>query len=663
MKQKGIEANWNLGDFSVESIAAGTDEIIRKATEVIDRIAGSEPSYENTIQPLIDLENYLMIEESPLDFIQHSSPVKELREASVASSKKLNAFYVEMAMRKDNFDRICAFKELPAFNDLTQEQKRMVEKIIVEGKRNGLHLDEEARNQIKAVKTKISELQTEYSSNLNEENTCLYFSKEELAGVPQDLVDSFETNEDGKCKVTLKYPHFFPVTRNCRVPETRKTIETAYQSRCMEENTKILEELIVLRQKKADLLGYENHAHYVLELRMAKSPKTVKDFLEGLATKLQPLWAKEKEEILKLKEDECKKYGYEYDGKVNFWDSRYYLNMVEETRYAVDKQKLKEYFPLEKVTAGLLEIYQEILGVTFTECQDVDKWHEEVKLYQVQDAVTKDTFGYFYLDLHPRDGKYGHAAVFPIQPGWGGVGGKERQPSVCAMMANFSKSTANKPALLDHDEVETYFHEFGHVMHNVCSFTETPKFAFLRVERDFVEAPSQMLENWCWEEEPLRKMSSHFKDNSPIPQDLMEKLIASRKANAGAFNLRQIILGTFDQRVHSQSSADTAKVFSDIYSEILGIPAIPGTNMTASWGHMCGYDAQYYGYMWSDVYSSDMFESRFKKEGLFNPEVGKAYRDEILKPGASRDAMDMLRNFLGREPSDEAFLRSKGLAA
>jgi len=663
MKQKGIQANWNLSDYSVESIGTATDEIIKKATEVIDKIAGTEPSFENTIQPLMDLENYLMTEESPLDFIQHSSPSKELREASVASSKKLNAFYVEMAMRKDNFDRICAFAELPAYADLTPEYKRMVDKCIVEGKRNGLHLDEDTRNQIKAVKTKISELQTEYSSNLNEENTCLYFSKEELAGVPQDLVDSFETNDEGKCKVTLKYPHFFPVTRNCRVPETRQRIETSYQSRCKDENTKILEELVQLRQKKADLLGYENHAHYVLELRMAKSPKTVKDFLDGLATKLQPLWAKEKEEILKLKEEECKKYGYEFDGKVNFWDNRYYLNMIEETRYAVDKQKLKEYFPLDKVTAGLLEIYQNLLGLTFTECKDVDQWHEEVKLYQVQDTESKETFGYFYLDLHPRDGKYGHAAVFPLQPGCEIGKNKERQASVCAMMANFSKSTGSKPALLDHVEVETYFHEFGHVMHNVCSFTQTPKFAFLKVEMDFLEAPSQMLENWVWEEEPLRKMSNHYKDNSPIPQELMDKLIASRKANAGAFNLRQIILGTFDQTIHTRGEADTAKIFDDTYQQIMGIPTIPDTNMTASWGHMCGYDAQYYGYMWSDVYSSDMFESRFKKEGLLNPKVGLDYRNNILRPGGSIDAIDMLKKFLGREPNDEAFLKAKGLAA
>lgn len=667
MKQEGIVANWRLDDYTVESIAAATDDLINKARAMYDKIAQAEVSYENTIRPLMDVETYQLNEENPLDLIQHASTKKELREASVASSKKISAFDVEMSMRKDKFDKVVQFKNnAEAYQALTDEGRRFVDKVLVNGKRNGLHLDEGQRDKIKAVKTKISELATEYSSNLNEENTSLYFSEAELAGVPKDLVDSFEKSaeKDNKCKVTLKYPHFFPVTRKCKNPETRRIIETAYQSRCMVENTKILEELVGLRQELATLLGYDNHAHYVLEQRMAKHPENVKQFLEGLATKLQPIWAKEKEEFLKLKEEECKELGVEFNGKLDFWDMRYYTNKVEETRYAVDKEKLKEYFPLEKVTKGLLEIYQNLLGLTFTQCKDFDSWHPEVLLYKVTDTETKEVFGYFYLDLHPREGKYGHAAVFSMQPGVlhdAESGG--RQVAVGAMMANFSKSTESKPALLDHDEVETYFHEFGHVMHGMCSQTETSRFACLRVERDFVECPSQMLENWVWEEEPLRRMSGHYKDDCPIPKDLLEKLMASRKANAGAFNLRQIILATFDQRVHTRGSADTAKLFADVYQEILGIDTIPNTNMTASWGHMCGYDAQYYGYMWSEVYCHDMYESRFKKEGLFNPKVGMDYRNDILRPGGSIDAMDMLKKFLGREPNNQAFLRSKGLEA
>merc|ERR1712051_682782 len=236
--------------------------------------------------------------------------------------------------------------------------------------------------------------------------------------------------------------------------------------------------------------------------------------------------------------------------------------------------------------------------------------------YEVVDVKSSELMGYFYLDMHPRDGKYGHACVMPLQPGCINVQTGERQVNVCAMLANFSKPTEQKPSLLDHGEVETYFHEFGHVMHQLCSKTQLAKFCGTKVERDFVEAPSQMVENWCWEEEPLKKMSGHYLDNSEIPK------------------------------------------------EILGVETPAGTNMPANFGHMAGgYDAQYYGYLWSEVYSFDMFEARFKKEGLLNPAVGMDYRNCILRTGGSKDASEMLKNFLGREPNDEAFLRSKGLQA
>jgi len=665
MKQEGILANWALGTLTPKDLEDATDNLIKKATEQYDKVGQLKPeelNIENCVQALLNVECVLMNEEGPIDFPQHAVSSKELRDASVANAKKLNAFNVELAMRKDIFDNLTAFSaNTDLMNKLSYEQKRFVDKEIISGKRNGLHLDEKTREEVKSIKKEISDLGTTFGSNLNEDTTYLLFSEEELKGVPEDLIKSFE-KEDNKCKVTLKYPHFFPVTRKCRNADTRKKIETAYQSRCMKENTEILEKLVELRQRQADLLGYKTHASYIQELRMAKNPENVKAFYESLVPKLQPIWEKEKAEILKLKEEECAEDGREFNGQLDFWDMRYYTNKIEETRYAVDKAKLKEYFPLEKVTKGLLEIYQQLLGLKFTKLdpKDIDAWHEEVELFKVQDSESKDIMGYFYLDLHPRDGKFGHAAVFPLQPGCIGPDGT-MQVSLCAMMANFSKSTESKPALLDHDEVETYFHEFGHVMHNVCSQTESPRFAFLRVERDFVEAPSQMLENWVWEEEPLRKMSGHYKDDSPIPKELLDKLIASRIANAGAFNLRQIILGTFDQRIHTTGRADTQDIFSNTYKEVIGINTIPNTNMPANFGHMVGYDAQYYGYLWSEVFCFDMYETRFKKEGLLNPSVGIDYRNKILKPGGSKDALDLLTDFLGREPNDAAFLRSKGL--
>jgi len=460
----------------------------------------------------------------------------------------------------------------------------------------------------------------------------------------------------------MKYPHLFPITKRCRVPETRRQMVTASQAKCMEENTPILEELIQLRQKQAELLGYKNHAAYILEERMAKKPEDVSNFLVDLSKKLNPLWSQEREDMLKMKKEECEKYGYEYTGKMDFWDFRYYMNQVEEKVYAVDQNELRQYFPLEKVTSGLLHIYQILLGLTFTQEPDAATWHEDVKLYRINDTASNELLGYCFLDLYPRDGKFGHAAIFPLQPTCVVANG-ERQVAVCAMMCNFTKPTKDKPALLDHSEVETFFHEFGHVMHHICSRATYAMFAGTRVERDFLEAPSQMLENWVWEKEPLTLMSGHYQNGATLPDEMVEKLQKSRKANAGGFNLRQIVLASFDQAIHTRGEADTKAFFAKTYVDVMGIEPIPNTNMPANFGHLAGgYDAQYYGYLWSEVFSMDMYTSRFKKEGILDPAVGMDYRMKILQPGGSKDAAVLLKNFLGRDPTSEAFLRSKGLS-
>ncbi len=383
MKAKGLVANWDLRSLTVEKIEKATADIMEKYEEAyskIGQIKAEDVTFDNTIKALIDFEREMITEEGPLYFPQHVVTDKAIRDASVAADKKLSTFEVDLSMRKDVFDNVCTFKEKHGLEGLSSEEKRWVEKTIIAGKRNGLHLDGEKRDKVKAVKKKISELGTQFSFNLNEDSTCIYLSEAELKGVPQDLVNSFEKNAEGLCKVTMQYPHFFPVSRKCSVAETRRRLETAYQSRCLEENTKILEELVQLRQEQAQLLGYDTHAEYIQELRMAKNPSQVMKFLSDLSTKLQPLWTQERQDLLNLKEQECKENGWSFNGKLDFWDMRYYCNLIEERKYSVDQEKLKEYFPMDKVTEGLLRIYQQLLGLKFDLVEGADVWHEDVSM-------------------------------------------------------------------------------------------------------------------------------------------------------------------------------------------------------------------------------------------------------------------------------------------
>lgn len=650
-------------DYSPEEIKNRTEKLIKRINEVYNEVGSlniEDVCIENTLKPLAMTKLEYASSRHVLDFPQFVCPSKAVRSASTEADKSLSEFDVEINMREDVFTRLIVLQK-KSQDSLGFEEKRFLDRLVTLGKRSGLHLTKEIQEEVKRISKKISELSIEFNQNLNEDNTFLMFTERELGGLAETFLNGLEKSADGRYILTLKYPHYFPLMKRCHIPETRRKMETAFHSRCNEVNTAILEQLVELRAQAADLLGYSSHANYVLEMNMAKNASNVSDFLDTFYKTLKPIGDKERKYLLALKKRECLMKGYNYDAQINAWDLPYYMNQVEQFKFAVNKDKLIEYFPLDVVTEGLLGIYQELLGLTFTEVLHAHVWHENVKLFSARDSETGEEIGQFYLDLHPREGKYGHAACFGLRPGCKGPDGKRRIP-VAAMVANFTKPRKGWPSLLQHHEVETYFHEFGHVMHELCSKTTFSEFSGTQVEVDFVEVPSQMLENWVWEKEPLRRMSAHYKDGSPIPETLLDKLIASRVANTGLMNLRQVVLSKVDQSLHNCPSANTADIFAKYCQEILGVPATPGTNMTASFSHLAGgYDGQYYSYLWSEVSSMDMYFSRFKKEGIMNPKVGREYRRVILEAGGSVDGMEMLKDFLGRAPRQDAFFHCKGL--
>jgi Zn-dependent oligopeptidase len=649
-------------DLKSDELIEKTKEIIGKANETLDRI-GSLPagscSFESAMKPLALMESDLQTQTAAIMFLQHVSTSPELRDASVEGSKLLDAFYIEKGMREDVF-KVSREVEKNEAGKLEDEAKRFLEKVLLGFKQNGLALSETDRAVLKEKRKRLAELCTEYSRNLNEDKTSLKFSKEELDGCTDDFLSGLEKDGD-KYIMTTKYPDVAGTLRYAKNETVRNQVDLAFNSRAS-VNSPILEEAIRVRYECAKLLGYKNHAEFQLEERLAKTVPAVLKFENELWEKLLPLAKKELDLVKGLKK--------EMTGSDSFrtWDLQFFSRIIMERDYAVDEEKLKEYFSLETVVAEMLKIYEEVLGLKFVIESSVPVWHEDVKAIRVKDAASGEDIGLFFLDLYPRDGKYSHAACFPLVPGCQLADGSRQLP-VSAIVANFSKPSASKPSLLKHDEVTTLFHELGHAMHDMCAKVTFSRFHGTSVETDFVEAPSQMLENWCWDPKALKRLSKHYLHGTPLDDSLIVNLIKTKNFNAGLANLRQVFFALFDMTIHSIESPaglpnneTINQLYARLRKQITMLEQPEGACPPASFGHMMGgYDAGYYGYLWSEVFSADMFFSRFETEGLQSAKTGMDYRREILTPGGSRDGMDSLRGFLGRDPNPEAFLHSIGL--
>lgn len=570
-------------------------------------------------------------------------PNKEIRDKCVELGKKLSTFSIEQGMRKDVFEVYKKYYESNYLKEkeyLSQEQNKLMEKIMIGFRMKGLYLDDESSEKVKEISKQMSILATDYQQNLSNFNEKINLITNELTGLDEDWLANRLDTETGKYIVKAQYPDYVPIMEYCKERETRRKMYVFMNSRCVDVNVPICMEILAMRKEKCALFGFDSHANFKLQNQMAKNYDNVMSFLINLKNQIIPI---AQSDILKLLEI-AKKDGID---KLEVWDIAYYSRLYTEQVSKLDMKSLQRLFSIESVTNGILEIYSHLLSLTFTDVTIVYSntlYNPDIKMYMVSDKSTKQIMGYFYLDLYPRDGKYSHAAVFPL------IRKSQYNLPVAAIVCNFD------PKLdVEYDNVVTYFHEFGHLMHNMCSMNTIGSLAGTQVERDFVETPSQMFEEWVCCLEPLKMLVKKEMVNE-VDEELINKIRVQGKTLQGIFYARQLSFGLLDMELHSVNFISEPKeYYTRLYKELTGLDLPEETNILGSFGHIIGgYDSGYYGYLWSKVFAIDLFS--FFKGNELNQELGLKLRENILSVGGTKTGYEMMVDFMGRKPDSNAFI-------
>jgi len=457
------------------------------------------------------------------------------------------------------------------------------------------------------------------------------------------------------------------VEENAKSEATRKKLYIARETLAKEKNVPLLNQMLTLRNEIALRLGYKSWDDFQTEPRMAKTGAAAQKYIDDLVAGIEPKFAAELSELQKMKQLDVQPHG---NGaftapRINIWDWRYYQNQLKKQKFAVDAQALRNFFPLQKVLDGMFAIYQRIFDLKFEQVAVPYKWIDDLQLWAVSDAASGEPLGLFYLDMFPRDGKFNHFAEFEIIGGKLLPDGKYQRPTV-TLLCNFPPATADKPSLLSHNEVETLFHEFGHVLHTITTHAKYARFAGTHVPTDFVEAPSQMLQNWVWDKNVLDSFAADYRDPSKkIPAETIQKMKDAKLATAGVFYRRQFAFASLDLALHGPHAEnapyDCVAISNPILEKVF-LPIDPSTTFVSYFGHLNGYDAGYYGYAWADAIAADMatvFESA--PDGYFDQQAGVRLRNEIYAMGDSRDVNDSIEKFLGRKQSVQPFLKKIGI--
>ncbi|WP_286967723.1 M3 family metallopeptidase [Flavobacterium sp. UBA4854] len=662
----------NTAPFSqikIEDYVPAFNEGIALAKAEIDAIVNNPdvPTFENTIVAM-DFSGDVLDRLSSIFFNLNSAETNdEMQKIAQEVSPLLSEFGNDIRLNAELFARVKTVYDQKESLNLNPEQTTLLDKKYKSFSRNGANLPEDKKNQLREIDKELSKLSLQFGENVLAEtnNFELHLTDEkDLSGLPEGTIEAarlLAKNQEKEGWIfTLDYPSYVPFLTYADNRELRKKMAIAFGAKGFQKNEFNNEENVLkiakLRHERANLLGYKTHAHFVLEERMAESPEKVFSFLNDLLAKAKPAAQKEFAELTA--------FAKELDGieQLEKWDGAYYSEKLKQQLFNLDDEKLKPYFQLEKVLDGAFTVAKKLYGLTFTEVFDIDKYHEEVTTYEVKDA-NDNLVSIFYADFFPRKGKRNGAWMtsFKSQYVKDGVNERPHISNVC----NFTKPTETKPSLLTFNEVTTLFHEFGHGLHGMLADTVYPSLSGTSVYWDFVELPSQIMENWCYEPEALALFANHYETGEIIPIEYVQKIKESASFQEGLATLRQLSFGLLDMAWHGQDPTNITdlKTFeTEQFANTQLYPDVKENAMSTAFSHIFqgGYSSGYYSYKWAEVLDADAFEY-FHENGIFNEEIAKKFKDNVLSKGGTEHPMILYKRFRGQEPKPEALLKRAGL--
>ena len=646
-----------INEYDIEN---ATEYVLREADLILSEIITvptAERTFANTLLRLDDLYNIVSKVSSPLELLASVHPNRKIRDISDESILIIQRYFVELSANEALYEVVYQFSTSKQAHELPLNQQRFLESELRDFQHSGLGLSEYDREKLKRIQNRISELSLQFENNISSYSDTLFIPHNMIAGLPDDYKEN-HLQADGKYAIDLSYPSFYPFMIYAESDSLRKLLRYMFLNKGMPQNVSILSEILANRKSLAELLNYPSFSALIIDQGMAKSTEAVWEFEKDLIEKIQPKANWDTKQLLQLKYDTIEGN----DKTITDWQKDYYENQLLLKKHRVDSEEVKQYFQVDNVIEGLFAISSLLFDIKFREIENPSVWHSGVRMFEMKEKSDNALVGYFYLDLYPREDKYQHAAAFSI------VSGKkinsDYQHPIACLVCNFPPPGKNTPALLQHEDVETFFHEFGHLLHDMLTTSELYSQSGTSVAMDFVEAPSQMIENWVWNKESLSLFATHYETNEIIPDSLLNRMMKARNIQSGNNLLQQIFYGMLDLTLHEQFDSSnvksTTEIMSELQNSITNYDYIEGTHMQASFDHLLDYGASYYGYLWSEVFAADMY-STFEKEGVLNQEVGLRFRKTILEKGGTENPMNLVRAFLRRDPNNEAFLKKQGI--